>query len=216
MGIALPRLHVVTDCRAGRDPLAVVRAALAAATDANAAHELAIQVRAEDAMTDADAYRLTLDVLFACVPAGVRVLVNDRVHVALAAGAGGAHVGADDLPVAAARAVLGAGAVLGATCRTPEAGRAAEAAGATYLGVGPYRATTTKSGLPAEIGWDGVAAVAKAVPGTPVVAIGGITVSDVAELRSAGAHGVAVVGAVSGAADPRRAVQQFLHAVTHP
>ncbi len=142
MGFALPRLHVVSDCRAGRDPLAVVRAAVTAATDANAAHELAIQVRVEDATTDADAYRLTLDVLFACVPAGVTVLVNDRVHVALATGADGAHVGADDLPVGAARAVLGTGALLGATCRTVETGRAAEAAGASYLGVGPYRATT--------------------------------------------------------------------------
>jgi thiamine-phosphate pyrophosphorylase len=216
MGFALPRLHVVTDCRAGRDPLAVVRAAVTAATDANAAHELAIQVRVEDATTDADAYRLTLDVLFACVPAGVTVLVNDRVHVGLATEADGAHVGADDLPAGAARAVLGTGALLGATCRTAEAGRAAEAAGASYLGVGPYRATTTKSGLPAAIGGDGVAAVTGAVPGTPVVAIGGITVSDVAELRRVGAHAVAVVGAVSGAADPRRAVGELLHAVTHP
>ena len=74
------------------------------------------------------------------------MLVDDRLHVALAAGADGAHVGADDLPVEAARRVLGAGAVLGATCRTPADAKAAVADGATYLGVGPFRATTTKRG----------------------------------------------------------------------
>src|SRR3954471_7127201 len=184
MGFSLPRLHLVTACRAGRDTLAVVRAAVAAAQDVHGG--LAVQVRVEDDVTDRCAYELTCDILWLCHPAGVPVLVNDRLHVALAAGAHGGHVGADDLPVDVARRVLGGRAVLGATCRTPEAARAAVADGATYLGVGPFRATATKEGLPAPIGWDGVAAVAKAVPDTPVVAIGGVTRDDVADLRGAG------------------------------
>ena len=213
MGFVLPRLHVVTDCRAGRDALAVVRAAVAAAQGVH--RGLAIQVRVEDGVTDRAAYALTVDVLRLCQPGGVAVLVNDRLDVALATGARGAHVGDDDLPVDAARRVLGGAAVLGATCRTPEAGRAAAGAGATYLGVGPFRATATKDGLPPPIGRDGVEAVAGSVPDTPVVAIGGITRDDVAGLRAAGAHGVAVVGAVANTADPQRAVAGLLDALAH-
>ena len=122
-------------------------------------------------------------------------------------------MGADDLPVAAARRVLGPAAIVGATCRDPDSARAAVAAGASYLGVGPAFSTRTKAGLPAAIGPDGVAAVAAAVPDTPVIAIGGVTPERVPALRAAGAHGVAVIGAVSEAADPAAAARALLAAV---
>lgn len=167
-----------------------------------------VQVRPEDAVTDREAYDLTVRVLALCRAAGATCLVNDRLHVALAAGADGAHVGADDLPVAAARRVLGPHAILGATARNPVTARQAVADGATYLGVGPAYATTTKSGLPDAIGPAGVRAVAAAV-GVPVVAIGGVTPDRAAELFAAGAHAVAVVGAMSGAPDPAAAAARF-------
>ncbi|RQX11003.1 thiamine phosphate synthase, partial [Micromonospora ureilytica] len=97
---SLGRLHLITDTRPGRDPLAVVRAAL---TVAHA--ELVVQVRVEDSATDREAYDLTRRVLALCALYGATCLVNDRLHVALAVGAAGGHVGADDLPVAAARRV---------------------------------------------------------------------------------------------------------------
>ncbi|MGX6602817.1 thiamine phosphate synthase [Micromonosporaceae bacterium Da 78-11] len=162
-----------------------------------------VQIRVKT--TDRDAYALTLAAVELCRPAGAICLVDDRIGVALAAGADGVHVGADDLPVAAARRVLGPAAVLGATCRTPAAARAAVADGATYLGVGPAFRTSTKDGLPPPIGPAGVAAVVAAVPGTPVIAIGGITVDRVAELDS---YGVAAVAAI--AADPAGATVRFL------
>ena len=105
---SLGRLHLITDTRPGRDPLAVVRAALAVARA-----DLVVQVRVEDAATDREAYDLARRVLALCAPYGATCLVNDRLHVALAVGAAGGHVGADDLPVAAARRVLGPTAVLG-------------------------------------------------------------------------------------------------------
>jgi thiamine-phosphate pyrophosphorylase len=205
MGTAFPRVHVVTD------DLTMVRAAVAAAVDACATAELSIQVRVEDDITDRAAYELTLAVLELTRPAQVMCLVNDRLHVAVAADVDGGHVGADDLPVAAARQVLGVAGVLGATARDPGAARSAVRAGATYVGAGPYRDTATKTGLPPAIGLDGVRAVADAVPGTPVLAIGGITVADVDEL--AGVHGIAVVGAVARAAEPYRAAADLLAAV---
>ena len=188
-----PRLHVVTDS------LDVVRGAVGHGP-------VAVQVRVKT--SDRAAYALTVAALELCRPAGALCLVDDRVGVALAAGADGVHVGADDLPVAAARRVLGPAAVLGATCRTPEAARAAVADGASYLGVGPAFATTTKDGLPEPLGPERIAAVAAAVPGTPVIAIGGITAERVGLLDT---HGVAAVAAI--AADPAGATVAFLRAL---
>jgi thiamine-phosphate pyrophosphorylase len=85
--------------------------------------------------------------------------------------------------------------------------------GADYLGVGPAYQTSTKDGLPAAIGPAGIAAVAAAVPGTPVIAIGGVTTDRVGPLLAAGAYGVAVIGAVSGAADPATATGELLSAL---
>jgi|HigsolmetaAR206D_1030411.scaffolds.fasta_scaffold00304_21 thiamine-phosphate pyrophosphorylase len=203
----LGRLHLVTDTRPGRDPLATVRAALSVAGP-----ELVVQVRVEDDVDDRTAYELTCEIRALCDQAGATCLVNDRLHVALAAGAGGAHVGARDLPVDAARRLLGPAALLGATARDPETGAAAVAAGASYLGVGPCYATATKDGLPAPIGPDGIRRVASAVS-VPVIAIGGVTAARVPALRAAGAYGVAVVGAISLAADPARATAELLAAL---
>jgi thiamine-phosphate pyrophosphorylase len=206
---AFPRLHLVTDARPGRDALSVVLAAVSVAPPG----ALAVQVRVEDELTDRQAYEFALAVLGICRPNEVLCLVNDRLHVALAMGADGGHVGADDLPVAAARKVLGRLGVLGATCRDAPAARAAVAAGASYLGVGPAHPSTTKDGLPEPLGPAGVGSVAQAVPGTPVIAIGGITVDRAGPLREAGAHGVAVVGALANAADPGLATTELLKAV---
>ena len=205
----LGRLHLITDTRPGRDAVAVVAAALAAGAPV-------VQVRVEDGASDREAYDLAARIKELCDAHGATCLVNDRLHVALAVGAGGGHVGDDDLPVAAARRVLGPAAVLGATCRDPASARAAVAAGATYLGVGPAYDTSTKAGLPAAIGPAGIGAVAAAVPDTPVIAIGGVTAARVASLLAAGAYGVAVVGAVSGAPDPALAVRELLHALRVP
>jgi thiamine-phosphate pyrophosphorylase len=177
-----PRLHIVTDS------LDVVRAAVGHGP-------VAIQVRVKT--SDRLAYELTVAALALCRAAGAICLVDDRVGVALAAGADGVHVGAEDLPVDAVRRLLGPSAIVGATCRNPAAARAAVAAGAGYLGVGPAFATSSKAGLPPPIGAAGIGAVVDAVPGTPVIAIGGITAARVAELPG---YGVAAISAV--AADP--------------
>ncbi|MEU3453336.1 thiamine phosphate synthase [Micromonospora sp. NPDC006766] len=205
---SLGRLHLITDTRPGRDPLGVLRAALPVARS-----ELVVQVRVADDATDRETYELARRVITLCRPYEATCLVNDRLHVALAVDAAGGHVGADDLPVRAARRVLGPAAVLGATAREPGAAVAAVAAGASYLGVGPCHATDTKTGLPDPIGPNGVRAVAEAVD-VPVIAIGGVTVASVPALRAAGAYGVAVVGALSNAADPARTTSELLGALT--
>ncbi|MEV4274724.1 thiamine phosphate synthase [Actinoplanes xinjiangensis] len=190
MGTSFPRIHVITD------DIGVVRGV--AGLD-----DVAVQIRVKS--NDAQAYALTVAAVAICRPSGTPVLVNDRVGVALAAGADGVHLGADDLPVEAARRVLGPALIIGATCRDPEAARAAVSAGATYLGVGPAFPTSTKDGLPPPLGPAAIAAVADAVPGIPVLAIGGITAERVPQLA---VHGIAAVSAFT--ADPKGAVAEFL------
>ncbi len=144
-----------------------------------------------------------------CRRAGVPLFVNDRPDVALAAGADGAHVGPEDLPPEAARRVLG-GRGLGVSARTPERARLAEAAGASYLGVGALRATGSKQdAIP--IGLEGIGAVIAATR-LPVVAIGGVRPEDAAPLKRIGAGGIAVVSGVMGAEDPERAARAYREA----
>lgn len=189
-----PRLHVVTSS------LPIVDAVL------SVSGRVAIQVRVEDPVTDRDAYALTVAVLSRCRARGAMCLVNDRLDVAVAAGADGAHVGADDLPPDAARKVLGPGAVLGVTLRAP-----AVVPSASYFGVGPAFATSTKDGLPDPIGPAGVGAVSEASD-IPVIAIAGVTPSRVPSLLDAGAYGVAAIGAI--ARDPVGATTAFLKALS--
>lgn len=204
-GARVGRLHVVTDTRPGRDPLAVVAAALRAGAPV-------VQVRAKG-WTDRALHALAVQVQAMCAEAGALCVVDDRPDVAVAVGAGGTHLGADDLPLAAARRVAGADHLLGGTARDAARGRALVAEGADYLGVGPAYATSTKEGLPAPLGPEGVRAVAAAVD-VPVLAIGGVTAARVPDLLTAGAHGVAVVSELSDAADPARATRALLDALT--
>ncbi|GIE33449.1 thiamine-phosphate synthase [Actinoplanes italicus] len=190
MHTSFPRIHVITD------DIDVVRGVAGLAG-------VAVQIRVKS--TEAAAYALAVAAVQICRPVGTTVLVNDSLGVALAAGADGVHLGADDLPVAAARRVSRPSLIIGATCRAPEAARAAVADGATYLGVGPAFPTSTKDGLPPPLGPAAIAAVAESVPGTPVLAIGGITAERVPQLA---VHGIAAVSAF--AADPKGAVAEFL------
>jgi len=197
----LGRLHVITDNRFGRDPRSAVPVALEGGADV-------IQVRVKG-WTDRDLLELAEQVAAWCQPYGAACIVNDRVDVALAAGADGVHLGAEDLPVSVARRLLGPDALVGGTARDAATARALVAAGASYLGVGPCFATVTKTGLPDPIGLAGVAAVAAAVD-VPIIAIGGVGADQIAELRAVGAYGVAVVDAVSGADDQAGAVRNLL------
>ena len=198
------RLHVLTDLEAEADPLDVVDATLAAGAPV-------IQVRAK-LLTDRQLLPLAEAIVDRCRTAGATSLVDDRVDVALAAGADGVHLGDEDLPVAVARRLLGPDAVIGGTARNPDAARRLAAEGADYLGVGPTYATTTKAGLPEPLGPTAVGEVAAAVD-LPVVAISGITLERVPEVMAAGVHGIAVVAAVSRAADPKQATADLLAAV---
>ncbi|GCD90844.1 thiamine phosphate synthase [Nocardioides sp. LS1] len=166
------------------------------------------QVRAK-AVEDRALLALTRGVCSAVEEYGALVVVDDRVDVALAAGAAGVHLGATDLPVADARRIA-PGLVVGATCRSRAEVVAAREQGADYAGFGPVFATASKAGLPEPLG---VAAVAAATGVLPLVAIGGIDAAGAALARAAGAHGVAVIGSIWRPPDPVAAAKELVAAV---
>jgi thiamine-phosphate pyrophosphorylase len=140
----------------------------------------------------------------------VPVLVNDRLDVALATRAAGCHLGQDDFPIAEARRMAPPGFILGGSAGSEDEARRAAAEGAQYLGIGPIHVTGNKADAGDVIGVAGFARVRAAAPGVPAVAIGGVTAADVPALLEAGAAGIAVIGAVVGAADVERAARGLI------
>ena len=195
------RLYVVTDARQSPAQVeAVVGAACAGGADV-------VQLRRKG-----DGGLETLRLAERCraltAASGVLFVVNDRLDVAMAAGADGVHLGQDDLPVAAARA-LWPGHLVGRSTHSLDQAVAAVAEGADYIGVGPVYATPTKPGRPA-VGLSLVAEVARsAAVSVPWFAIGGIDGGCLADVVAAGARRVAVVRAVCDAEDVARAVRSL-------
>jgi thiamine-phosphate pyrophosphorylase len=130
---------------------------------------------------------------------GVPLVINDRADIALAVGADGVHLGGGDLPVEAVRRLAGERLFIGATVRSILAARAAQAAGADYLGVGAMFSTETKADT-VTIGPAALRAIKDATD-LPVVGIGGIDAQNAASVIRAGADGVAVVSAILSQAD---------------
>ncbi len=137
---------------------------------------------------------------------GTLLIINDRLDVALASGAHGVHLGADDLPLAAARRISPAGFIIGASVDTPDQAREAESLGADYLGAGPVFPTETKTTSNPVIGPAGLEAIVKAVS-IPVVGIGGIGPENIQEVTARGAAGAAVASAVVLSPDPEAVVR---------
>jgi len=192
---------------AGRDTADVVAAAIEGGVGV-------VQLREKD-RSARERYETGRRVRALTREAGVAFVVNDRVDLAQALDADGVHLGDDDLPVPVARDLLGEDAVVGRSASTVEAAREAEAAGADYLGVGAVFATGSKDDIPEEehaVGTERVAAIADAVD-IPIVGIGGITAENAADVVAAGADGVAVITAITGAEDPAAATADLAAAV---
>jgi thiamine-phosphate pyrophosphorylase len=142
-----------------------------------------------------------------CARHGVPLIVNDDVELAAAVGAAGVHLGEDDAALAAARARLGAGAIIGVSCYDSlERARQMAAAGADYLAFGAFFASPTKPH--ARAATPELLRAARAF-GKPLVAIGGITADNAPSLIEAGADAVAVISALFGARDVHAAARRF-------
>jgi len=171
----------------------------------------AVQVRERDLATP-DLCALLQEVCAPMRARGVRVMINDRVDLALACDADGVHLRADSLPVAVARRLLGAGRLIGVSAHSVDDVVRAESDGADFAVLGPVYETPSKRAFGPPLGLRVLEDACRRCQ-LPVFAIGGMTVARVAEVRGAGAYGVAVVAAILSAASIESATRQFLAAL---
>jgi len=145
------------------------------------------------------------------VQRGATLMINDQIDLALAVGADGVHLGQNDLPLWVARKVLGKSALIGISTHSLSEAIQAETDGADYIGLGPIFATDTKADAAAPLGIAAMTAVKKAVQ-IPLYAIGGIQLTHLPQIFSAGADGVAAISAFAG--DVQSHVQAWLKVIS--
>jgi thiamine-phosphate pyrophosphorylase len=195
-------LYLVTDRRlAGARPLEdLVRAAVRGGVTA-------VQLREKECGTR-EFVELARGLKKLLEPLDIPLLINDRVDVALAAGADGVHVGQSDMQYGDARRLLGPDAIIGLSVETLEQGGQAASLDLNYLGVGPIFPTGTKPDAAPHLGIEGLASL-RAASRQALVAIGGINAANAAAVLRAGADGIAVVSAICAAGDPQAAAAEL-------
>jgi thiamine-phosphate pyrophosphorylase len=173
--------------------------------NAVAAGVAAVQYRRPEA-SDADLFAKAVVLRKLC--RGTLFLVNNRVDIASAVEADGVHLGQDDLPIPAARKLLGRGKIIGLTVHSVDEARCAEAAGADYLGVSPIFTTQTKADAGPPAGIQLIRQI-RAVVKIPLVAIGGINLANAPEVIRAGADAICAISAVVSREDVRAEIEKF-------
>lgn len=194
-------LYLVTDRRlAGNRPLTeVIRKSVAGGVSV-------VQLR-EKECSSREYLELALSIK-KILPPGIPLIINDRLDVALAAGASGVHLGQNDLPAEAARKHLGPEAIIGLSVENPDQLQKALNLPVDYLAISPIFPTPTKTDTGPAWGLEGLAR-ARQLTSRPLVAIGGLNENNVSEVIRAGADGVAVVSAICAAPDPEQAARRL-------
>ena len=173
-----------------------------------------IQLRMKD-KTEEEIKQEALRIQKLCRQYNATFIIDDHVNLVKELHADGVHLGKKDMPVSEARQILGQGMIIGATANTFEDIVIAKQSGADYIGLGPFRFTTTKKGLSPILGLDGYKTIMKKMDEAsidiPVVAIGGITKEDVPQIIRTGVNGIAISGAVLRAEDGAKEMESFLN-----
>jgi thiamine-phosphate pyrophosphorylase len=204
----LPPLYPIVDVR--QDTPEALERALALAVELSAGGATLLQLRAKS-LSGRDMTALASRMVDTVAAHGSRVIVNDRADVALAAGAAGVHVGDEDLPVSAARDVLGATAIIGYSTHSVADVVAATNRPVDYIGFGPVFDSPTKAGVREARGVQALAEACRAST-VPVVAIGGVTLATAPSCWYAGAASVAVISEIERASDPAALVRAYSQA----
>lgn len=192
------------DAAAGRNVPSLVKQAVEAGVTL-------VQLRAKKLETR-QFLSLALEISAILKTKNIPFIVNDRVDIALSCGANGVHLGQNDLPLPFARKILGIDKLIGITVNTVEEAIEAEAGGADYLGAGPVFFTPTKKELRPLLGLEGLKAIREKVK-MPVLAIGSISPENAGEAMACGVNGIAVISAILGATDIRKATQEIIAAI---
>ena len=177
-----------------------------------------IQLRMKDA-TDDEVRPVAIEAQKLCKQYGATFIIDDRVALVKELQADGVHLGKNDMPIAEARRLLGPDYIIGATANTIWDVKAHYAAGADYIGCGPFRFTTTKQKLSPVLGLDGyrriIIEMRAAHIDIPIVAIGGITKDDIPAILATGITGIALSGTVLRAANPIEEMKHLTNIVNH-
>ena len=192
--------YAMVDPLAGHDPVELALILLDAGAQV-------MQLRLKDAC-GRDFLKAAREIAALCQARGAMLLVNDRIDIAMLSGAAGVHLGQTDIPLRAARKLIGPDRIIGISTASVEQARAAEGAGADYIGFGPMYPGGAKQIVTGQ----GLAMLreVRATVGIPIVAIGGITEESVPELLAAGADGVAIISDVVYARDIPAKVKRLL------
>jgi thiamine-phosphate pyrophosphorylase len=183
---SIPRIYPITDTRvSGLSHLEQVKLLV----DGGASF---IQLR-EKVATSREFYAAAVECIAFARPLGVKIIINDRVDIALVTGADGVHLGQDDMPPEAARRVLGDKAIIGYSTHSVEQAIGAADMPVDYIAIGPVFGTTTKENPDPVVGLEGLAAVRSAIGDMPLVAIGGITEANISNVIAAGATSAAMI-----------------------
>lgn len=205
---AVRGLYPIVDVRPGESERSAITLARRIATPG----VRLLQLRCKD-LPDRAFYSIASAVAAAARGLGLAIVINDRPDIAAAVQAAGVHLGADDLPLSAARRVLPPWAFVGRSTDTPAEARDAAEEGADYVAWGAVFPTATKPDAAPQDGAAGLARVRAALGGgVPLVAIGGITLERIPAVAAAGADAFAVIGALREAADPEAAARALVGA----
>ncbi|ABB33153.1 thiamine-phosphate pyrophosphorylase [Geobacter metallireducens RCH3] len=196
-------LYLITDRRqtTGRDLPAVVEEALAGGVRA-------VQLREKD-LSSRELLELARVMRELTGRYGAKLIINDRVDIALATDADGVHLGEASIPADAARRILGAHRLIGVSCHNREGALAAEKSGADFITFGPVYPTPSKAAYGAPVGVERLAEAA-ALLTIPVFALGGIKGDNIPEVLATGAAGVALISAVIAAVNPNEEARAIL------
>jgi thiamine-phosphate pyrophosphorylase len=204
---ALGRLHVITDEVLQTRYSHAEIAAMAARGGADS-----VQYREKRPRLTRELVAEATAVVQACRANGAQCIIDDRADVTAAAGAQGLHLGRDDLAPAVARRLLGPDVLIGGTANSLEEAREVWQRPIDYLGAGPVYGTQSKANPAPVLGIEQLRAIVDECP-VPVIAIGSITAERVQEVLDTGAHGVAVLSAITCAPDPEAAARVFAKAI---
>ena len=172
-----------------------------------------IQLRMKNA-TDDEVMSVATEAQKLCKAAGATFIIDDRVEIVRTIGADGVHLGLTDMPIAEARHILGNNFIIGGTANTFADVKAHYEASANYVGCGPFRFTTTKQKLSPILGLSGYKSIVQQMHeqgiNIPIVAIGGITATDIPSIMQTGVDGIALSGTVLRAADPASEMNRLI------
>ena len=172
-----------------------------------------IQLRMKDVTAD-EIRPVAMQVKAMCKELDATFIIDDHVELVKEIGADGVHLGKSDMPIADARKLLGRDFIIGATANTIDDVRSHYAAGADYIGCGPFRFTSTKKNLSPVLGLEGYEYIVKCMKEEgmviPVVAIGGITAEDIPQIKAIGIDGIALSGSVLTASEPVEEMKRLI------